>query len=83
MLLDQWVVGLNPDHFTAIVPLLRRTFSTFPGPERLQLGELAKNADVGKGPATAARDGDEDVDEERAKRVLPYLRMILGHEVKL
>src|SRR5207237_2856445 len=32
-LLDQWVGSLNPDHFTAILPLLRRTFSTFPSPE--------------------------------------------------
>jgi hypothetical protein len=77
-LLDQWVISLNPDHFTAILPLLRRTFSTFPNPERLQLGELARSADAGKGPRAAAQDADDDIDVQRAERVLPYLRIILG-----
>jgi len=36
--LDNWVVQLPADTFTAILPLLRRTFSTFPAPERRQMG---------------------------------------------
>jgi hypothetical protein len=81
-LLDQWVISLTPDHFTAILPLLRRTFATFPAPERLQLGELAKSADSGKGPRAAAVEGDEGVDEERANRVLPYLKMLFAEQTK-
>jgi hypothetical protein len=32
--LDQWLVALNEEAFTQLLPLLRRTFSTFPKPER-------------------------------------------------
>ncbi len=37
--LDNWVSHLPSDTFTALLPLLRRTFSTFSAPERRQIGE--------------------------------------------
>jgi hypothetical protein len=81
-LLDQWVIGLSPDHFTAVLPLLRRTFSTFPGPERLQLGELAKQPPGAGALAGRAAAAEEEVDETRANRVLPMLRLLLGTEAE-
>src|SRR6202012_2050259 len=36
--LDDWVTALSSDHFTAALPLLRRTFSTFEIAERRQMG---------------------------------------------
>src|SRR5262249_47356399 len=70
--LDEWVTTFPGDGFTALVPLLRRTFSTFTSPERRQLGEKAK-----RGPAIASRPaiGDQtgvaggDFDQTRAEAV--------------
>ena len=38
-LIDDWVRGVPADRFDDFVPLVRRTFSTFPQPERRQLGQ--------------------------------------------
>jgi hypothetical protein len=74
--LDGWVAGLSADAFTALLPLLRRTFSTFPAPERRNIGQR-----VTRGGATAARrQVDDEIDEERAARVLPLVRSLLGLE---
>lgn len=40
--LDTWVAGLPEDHFVALLPLLRRTFATFPAGERRQIGARAR-----------------------------------------
>ncbi|NUR28610.1 MAG: hypothetical protein HOV83_22690, partial [Catenulispora sp.] len=40
-LLDRWIAGIPADSFTDVLPLLRRTFSNFEGPERRKIGELA------------------------------------------
>jgi hypothetical protein len=77
-LLDAWVAALSGDHFTAVLPLLRRTFGTFPGPERQQLGELARSSGPGSEAAGLPRSDAERVDEVRAGQVLPLLRLILG-----
>ncbi|MCB9865717.1 MAG: hypothetical protein H6816_03665 [Phycisphaerales bacterium] len=74
-LLDAWVTGLAGEHFTAVLPLLRRTFATFSAPERRQMGERAKRgAPAGVGAAVAT----DAFDFERAARVLPMLARILG-----
>ncbi|NUP52357.1 MAG: hypothetical protein HOW97_34300, partial [Catenulispora sp.] len=41
-LLDRWIAGIPADSFTDVLPLLRRTFSNFEGPERRKIGELAR-----------------------------------------
>lgn len=75
-LLDAWLSALTADHFTEVLPLLRRTFSTFAPPERRQMGELAKR---GSSAAPAAASSiDEEVDEARANRLLPILAALLG-----
>lgn len=72
-ILDTWLSGLSEDHFTSLLPLLRRTFSTFSAPERRQLGEQAKS---GRGPDSPS--GDIDLDHARAAESLPYAMQLLG-----
>jgi hypothetical protein len=75
-MMDEWVSGLRPDTFTAVLPLLRRTFATFAAPERRQIGERVKH-----GPAhrSASRtDGTAGFDVKRAEAVLPLISRILG-----
>lgn len=74
-LLDGWLASLTADHFTEVLPLLRRTFSTFAAPERRQMGELAKR---GGGTVGIAVPIEEDIDEARADRMLPTFARLLG-----
>ena len=73
--LDGWIAELPADTFPMLLPLLRRTFSTFPAPERRQMGERAR-----KGPAGPASESAPagDLDAARAEAVLPLLARILG-----
>lgn len=70
-LLDDWMCALPESAFKEMLPLLRRTFSRFPQPEREKMLDLAKN-----GRRTGA-DLAEAWDVERAKLVLPVLQGIL------
>lgn len=71
--LDEWVVSLPSETFTQLLPLVRRTFATFPAPERRQMGErVAQGASV----RVAVASGDFDV--TRAEAVLPLVRQLLG-----
>lgn len=38
-LIDEWLTGLDADRFDQVLPLLRRTFATFTGPERRTIGD--------------------------------------------
>jgi hypothetical protein len=73
---DQWVQFLTEDAFTQILPLLRRTFSSYNPAERRQIGERAKSSRAG-GARLAAK-ALADFDEARGERVLPVLAQILG-----
>jgi hypothetical protein len=77
--LDEWVTALPNDSFTALAPLLRRTFSTFTSPERRQIGERARRgiASVGRA-AIGAQSHAEDFDQTRAEAVLPLVARLLG-----
>ena len=80
-LLDGWVTSLPADTFTAILPLLRRTFSTFPAPERRQMGERVKQGFrvEGLGLIRDERLGmRDDFDPARADAVLPLVTRLLG-----
>jgi hypothetical protein len=48
--LDGWVASLSADAFLPVLPLVRRTFSSFPAPERRQMGERARRGPAKKGP---------------------------------
>jgi len=77
--LDEWVSGLAAEPFQAVLPLMRRTFSTFSAPERRQMGERAA---AGTRRTTAASEADTSLDIERAEAVLPVLAAILGLEMR-
>ena len=75
-LMDDWLCGLGDEAFEEVLPLLRRSFSRFPWPERRQMGELVRS-----GPRTAEsrnQDDAEDWDLERVKLILPVLAAALG-----
>lgn len=72
-LVDHWLTTLTPDHFTAVLPLLRRTFATFSTPERRQLGERAS-----RGNTSAASAATVALDMQRTERTIPLLRQLMG-----
>ncbi|MEO1791059.1 MAG: DUF5682 family protein [Cyanobacteria bacterium J06629_19] len=72
--LDSWVTNLNDDSFTALLPLLRRTFSNFPAPERRQMGERVRRGEQ----ARQTTNSDELFEHERAVASLPLISQILG-----
>jgi hypothetical protein len=75
--LDHWVMQLPADSFTAILPLLRRTFATFSAPERRQMGEqVRRGGDQGTGISDREHLGEWDGD--RADAILPLLAQLLG-----
>lgn len=76
-LVDRWLTGLHPDTFTAVLPLLRRTFAAFAAPERRAVGEQVRR--LGSGTGRTGSDVDElDLDEARVARVLPTLELLLA-----
>ncbi len=87
-MLDSWVTALPGDTFTALLPLLRRTFSTFAAPERRQMGERVRRGPASPAdlaltaipaaatdPAYAAIAGFDLV---RAEAVLPLVAQLMG-----
>lgn len=74
-LVDQWVVQIGQEKFDELVPILRRTFSAFPKPERRQIGQALTQ---GKGASPSGATASAEIDEARAIRPLPLLVQILG-----
>ncbi|MFJ3186050.1 DUF5682 family protein [Streptomyces halstedii] len=81
-LVDGWLTSIPPASFTAVLPLLRRTFSTYEPGVRRTLGELVRR---GPAPGGVHRAGDAEIggfgrglDGERADAVVPVLRLLLG-----
>lgn len=75
--LDHWVMQLSSDRFTTVLPLLRRTFSTFPAPERRQMGERVRQEGTGEVGIGAIQQSVE-FDPERAAAILPLITQLLG-----
>lgn len=73
-LVDGWLTTLSEERFRQILPMLRRAFSGFSAPERRQLGERAARPEN----PIAAVGALPDWDHERAERVLPLFRQLLG-----
>ncbi|HWV14108.1 MAG TPA: DUF5682 family protein [Cellvibrio sp.] len=71
-LVNDWLCSLQDEYFLQILPLLRRTFSTFNAPEKRQLGERARQA------APVAFVAQNSLDSTRAALSLPYIRQLLG-----
>lgn len=73
--LDDWLSALSPVHFTAVLPLLRRTFSTFEVAERRQMGVRVVGGSRRRSVMISL---DAGFDEERANQALPLLAQLLG-----
>ncbi len=76
--LDAWVTRLPGDTFTQLLPLLRRTFSTFAAPERRQMGERVERGMSNLRLEIGAPSRDTDFDAARAEKVLPLVALLLG-----
>jgi hypothetical protein len=74
-IMDRWVMSLSPDTFITLLPVMRRTFSAFPAPERRQISELARS-----GGENWSGDTQNQWDSERGMKVLPLLVKIFGLE---
>ncbi len=72
-ILDGWVHNLDMETLKELLPLLRRTFSSFTPVERQKMLNLAKQ---GSGVAMPAKE-EQLIDEERAAKVLPILQFLL------
>ncbi|HYE32153.1 MAG TPA: DUF5682 family protein [Methylomirabilota bacterium] len=77
VVLDEWVNSLNSEHFTATLPLLRRTFSSFQHGERRQLGVRVAS---GNASPTSNVQSEGFFDEARANKALPLVAQLLGLE---
>jgi hypothetical protein len=64
------VTALGGDAFTALLPLLRRTFATFAAPERRQMGERVRRGLKAASRATTPI-AQADFDPDRAAAILP------------
>ena len=73
-LIDAWVDQIDPTIFQELVPLLRRTFATFPSAERRQIGQILAQ---GKSQ-TMPSESHALIDPVRAERALPVLKLILS-----
>jgi hypothetical protein len=74
--LDQWIMSLNEENFINILPLLRRTFATFPTSERRQMGEKVKSGNSHHLSLIKTVNTDH-FEQKRAKQVLPLLAQLL------
>jgi hypothetical protein len=75
-LVDGWLADIPADAFIEVLPLLRRTFSGYPAPQRRMIGDRA--AHIGDLPTAGGRPSGDHVDELRATLVLPTVAALLG-----
>ena len=73
-ILDEWVDEIDPNIFKEILPLLRRTFSKFPGAERTKMLELAKQIFNKK----EEKNTPANIDTEAIEIFLPTIRQLLN-----
>jgi hypothetical protein len=74
-LIDDWLTALPQDYFAQVLPLLRRTTSTFSSGERNQIAERVRS-----GNAPLLLGSGDELDAERAALVEPMVFAILGIE---
>jgi hypothetical protein len=74
-LMNSWIESIPEESFTELLPVLRRTFAEFTPAERRKLGEKAKGTTSG---STTLKISEENIDEERAVKVVPVILKLLG-----
>jgi hypothetical protein len=72
--LDKWLAQLPTENFTRILPLLRRTFSSFETAERRSIGEKVKHIEVD----VIKQQGTTERDHARGAKVIPIVAQLLG-----
>jgi hypothetical protein len=72
-LVDAWVESVNGEQFVEILPLLRRTFSSFNENIRQQLSERVKRGEVAE-PSVVPT----EFNQQQAEKVLPLVLQLLG-----
>lgn len=75
--LDSWLSELGAESFIELLPLLRRAFADFSGPERRAMGEKVRHLHTAPG-ATGVQATETEIDHQRASEVLPVLAQLLG-----
>ncbi len=91
--IDQWLASVSDEVFDDVLPLLRRSFARFEQGERSQIARAVGHLDgggpsggaLGLGAARRAGTGtgayvEAGVDADRARAVLPVLRLLLGRQ---
>ncbi len=73
-IVNEWVKELEEENFVQVVPLLRRTFSSYTAPEKQKIAQKAKQ---GKSSILKANLNTQ-IDHKRAEKVLPILEKIFG-----
>ena len=75
-IIDRWVCSLTDESFEHLLPLIRRTFSTFEKPERRAIGEKIKRSD--KIAVDADHRSSQLFDPRRLSLAMPLLNLLLG-----
>ncbi|TWT51491.1 hypothetical protein KOR42_35390 [Thalassoglobus neptunius] len=78
--LDHWLMHLNEEIFDELLPILRRAFSDFTGPERRQMAEKIRTFDLKAASRNSSNSlsTEKPIHSERARLVIPILSEILG-----
>jgi hypothetical protein len=72
-LIDTWTQGVNAEQFVEVLPLLRRTFSSFNENIRQQLSERVKTGEIKQAEVMLL-----EFNHEQAEKVLPLVKQLLG-----
>jgi hypothetical protein len=75
--LDGWVASLRSETFNGLLPLVRRTFSTFDANERRALGDRVRRQPL-RGRADTTRPDAAPIDPARGQATLPVVAGLLG-----
>lgn len=86
-LIDGWLTGLEAERFEEVLPLLRRTYSTFTGPERRAIGDqvphipranaAVSEQDADSGDATDPDDPANRVPQEWVDAAVATVHLLL------
>lgn len=73
-MVDGWLLGLEESVFLEVIPLLRRTFAIYTDAEKRKIAARVKLGDT----PTLKMAPPPDIDVERAERILPLMKMLMG-----
>jgi hypothetical protein len=75
-IINEWISSLEEEGFNDTIPLLRRTFTSFSASEKQKIAEKAKHGSKRMAQSVS----EENLNHERAQKVLPVLRWMVGIE---